>query len=341
MTLHVYTNLIQLPVLVLNPFLDSAPAVDPRMLTVTLDGGKPFHPVHVRPQGEDPISLAILFDVSQSDFDMLPGFANVAAKFATKSLRPHDEVAIYTLNCTLTRTGDFAPPDPASLRKVTDVAIESVKLGRKHHRPCGSSLQLRTSLAMTIQELSRRPGRRVILAISGGTDVGSLLTVEDVHQAASDNGVSIFGLTPVFAFQSPVGVGGRRSSLGGPSGASGSLSALSTLSPSGSFGALCEETGGIALRTSDDSLPNDLRTFVKMLRERIIIEFPRPREATPGTHILSVQIAKSHAFIRPAGIQIPVADPRVAADPSTISMGDSQPQVDPAPAPTHPVIPKE
>jgi hypothetical protein len=55
-----------------------------------------------------------------------------------------------------------------------------------------------------------------------------------------------------------------------------------------------------------------------MLRGRYIVEFPRPFHSESGEHSLIVTIDKSDAFIRAAGISVPMADPAVLADPTTV-----------------------
>jgi hypothetical protein len=64
-TLHVYENLIQIPTLVLgpNPERLKTPIAEKRF-SVRIDNGPWFRAAHVRMEGDDPISLSILLDVS-------------------------------------------------------------------------------------------------------------------------------------------------------------------------------------------------------------------------------------------------------------------------------------
>ena len=52
----------------------------------------------------------------------------------------------------------------------------------------------------------------------------------------------------------------------------------------------------------------DVETVCYHLAERYIVEFPRPYHSTPGQHVLEVTIDKMDAFIRPAGLSVPIAD---------------------------------
>jgi hypothetical protein len=61
-----------------------------------------------------------------------------------------------------------------------------------------------------------------------------------------------------------------------------------------------------------------------MLRERYIVEFPRPSNSTAGEHDMQVKIEKGIYKIRPSGVSVPLPDPAWAADPTTIQAGPSQ-----------------
>jgi hypothetical protein len=84
------------------------------------------------------------------------------------------------------------------------------------------------------------------------------------------------------------------------------------------FLSLCELSGGTILSTNTRSIDKALKRFVEMLRERYVVEFPRPSNATAGAHVKEVKIAGSNAFIRPAGTSVPIADPALLSDPTTV-----------------------
>ena len=91
-TLHVYTNLIQIPTLVLGPSLESIkkPIAENRF-SVSIDDGPWFPAIHVRPEGDDPIALSILLDVngdtSRADAEDWRGFGG-ACRFVAAFARP-------------------------------------------------------------------------------------------------------------------------------------------------------------------------------------------------------------------------------------------------------------
>jgi hypothetical protein len=55
-----------------------------------------------------------------------------------------------------------------------------------------------------------------------------------------------------------------------------------------------------------------------MLRERYIVEFPRPNAAGKGFHTIDVDIQKALAYIRPGGITIPLPTAQELSDPTTL-----------------------
>jgi hypothetical protein len=72
------------------------------------------------------------------------------------------------------------------------------------------------------------------------------------------------------------------------------------------------------------ALPRTLERFITMVRERYIVEFPRPSNSTAGEHGMEIKIDKGIFLIRPSGVSMPLPDPVLMADPSTIQAGPSQ-----------------
>jgi len=90
--------------------------------------------------------------------------------------------------------------------------------------------------------------------------------------------------------------------------------------------------------TNERDLAKTLKRFTQTVRERYIVEFPRPLNSTPGEHGLHVKIEKSEGdFVRSAGISVPMPDPAVMADPATIP---SDPSLAPEQGTRHPMKPQ-
>jgi hypothetical protein len=320
-TLHVYTNLVQVPTLVLTTTNDrvSKPIAENRF-SVSIDAGRWFRATHVRQEGDDPISLSILLDISGNSAVLLPKIADAMGSLAPLSLHPRDRVSVYALDCSLLRSLSDAPADSVLLKKSVD-ALREESMQRKndqHEKSCGFRGRLWDGLARVAVALSDLPGRRVILLITDGHDAGSKHSWNEVREYAQAEGIAIFALNTVPTSSMSVGLsrGGRGGYVANGAGSPPVESSLISL---------CELSGGMVMRMSEPTaLPKSLERFVAILRERYIIEFPRPSNSTAGKHGMEVKIDKGIYSIRSSGVSMPVADPALIADPSTILAGPSQ-----------------
>ncbi len=302
-TLHVYANLIQVPTLVLESSRKriSKPIAENRFL-VSIDNGHWFPATHVRQEGDDPISLSILLDVSGETVEFMPEINEAIAGLAPTSLHPKDHISIYALDCSLVKSLTDAPAGSEAMRVGVNEALRSWKdRMRSHEKRCEQSVHLWDALALLSGELSKLPGRRVILAITNGHDLGSDSKWNEVRGLAEARGVAVFGLSYV------------------PRYARDAKETLLSWSSEDPFHNICELSGGVVLLANTRLLGEALTQFVAMLRERYIVEFPRPAKATAGEHVKEIRIVNgSNYFIRPAGVSVPIPDAAVLADPTTV-----------------------
>jgi hypothetical protein len=309
-TLHVYTNLLQVPTLVLGPNREplGKPIAESRF-SISIDDGPLFRATHVRQQGDDPISLSIVLDASGDSESLMPKMADAIANLAPLWLHPKDHVSIYVLDCSLIRSLNDVAADQKKLKLGVDAALQpwATRKQTKHMKSCKQSIHLWDSLGYVTLEMENLPGRRVMLVVSDGHDQGSKHTWNAVRSAAQGDGVAIFGMSEVPGYARDAGHSVLTSGLEDP------------------FHSLCELTGGIVTPATTMSVMESLKTFTKTVRERYIVEFPRPSNATSGEHGMEVKIAKGWAyFVRSAGISVPLPDPKVVADPTTVSSGPKE-----------------
>jgi hypothetical protein len=308
-TLHVYTNLIQIPVLVLSPNRErlNKPIAESRF-SVSIDSGRWFRATHVRQEGEDPISLSILLDVSGDEAKLMPKIADAIADLAPLSLHLKDHVSIYGLDCSLVRSLNDQVAETGQLKRSVDIALEPWMIRRqeKPKQNCKQGVHLWDALTYLTGELYKLPGRRVILALSTGDDEGSDRTWNEVRTYAQATGVAVFGMSYVPAY------------------ATNSNSAILRRSSEDPFRSLCELSGGMVFLTDARSLADTLKRFTTTVRERYIVEFPRPANATSGEHSMEVKIGNSADFIRSAGISVPIPDADLLADPTTVPSDPSR-----------------
>jgi hypothetical protein len=303
-TLHVYANLIQIPTLVLDSKwrLLKAPIPESRF-SISIDYGPWFRATHVRQEGDDAISLSILLDVGGDSSKLMPKIADAIGGLAPLGLHEKDHVSIYAMDCDLVRSSNDVPAESAHLKMEVDQALQAWKT-RQNAKPvphCEQSVHLWDGVAFVISELSKLPGRRVIVAVSDGSDKGSRHSWNEVRTYAEAKGVAVFGVTYI---PSDSGIS-----------AAPEVWRWSSEDP---FHSLCELSGGVVSLTSPSMLTFTLERIVTMLRERYIVEFPRPANGTSGVHSQEIRIAKGSYFIRPAGDSFPIPDAAVLADPTTV-----------------------
>jgi hypothetical protein len=306
-TLHVYTNLVQVPTLVLKRNQDpiEKPIAESRF-SISIDSGRWFRATHVRREGDDPISLSILMDVSGETTTLLPKIGDAVAHLAPLSLYAKDRVSVYALGCSLVRSLDDNPPYRAVLKSSIAAALERSMLhSNQPKKNCELKGHLWDGLAQVAVALSDLPGRRVILVITDGLDMGSKRSWDELREYAQVKGIAIFAL--------------KFAPGGYPTTGGGAFTEKPLIS-------VCELSGGIVMRMSKAAaLSKSLERFVTMLRERYIVEFPRPANSTAGRHGLEVKIDKGvYIIIRPSGVSMALPDPAWKADPTTIQAGPSQ-----------------
>ncbi len=196
-TLHVYANLLQVPTVVLGPYLEQVKPIPENRFSVSIDNGPWFRATHVHLQGDDPISLTILLDANGNATELMPKIGDAIAGLAPLSLHPKDHVSIYALHCSLIRSQDDLPADNADLKTAVANALQSWtnRKENKQEPRCQKPVQLWDALAFVVDKLSKLPGRRVVLVVSDGQDKGSKRSWNEVRAYAQYTGSAVFGMT--------------------------------------------------------------------------------------------------------------------------------------------------
>jgi len=308
-TLHVYANLIQMPVLVLSPDWRTVPVIKPERFSVSLDNGPAYRPTHVRIEGADPISLTIVLDFIGTASKLIPKINETIERVIARELTPRDHVSLLVMECSVLEMLQDRPAEPGILQPKITEAVDAWA-HRDRSSPCKEKLHLWDTLAVAAMKLSDLPGRRVIIAVTDAADRGSRRTPEETAGIMQTYAVATFGIRPD-TDSSPV-TPGRNGTL---SKIQPVTSQVSTLEP---FERMCELSGGVAFMTDKSIAGKQFARILELVRGRYILEFPRPSNATAGAHILDVKISKSAAFIRSSGTSVPLPDPKIAADPTTL-----------------------
>jgi hypothetical protein len=312
-TLRVYSNLKQVPVLVLTHDYERMKPIDPSGFRISLDSGPLFRPTYVRREGNDPISLAILIDASKPDNELLPSLVKAIAALPPDFLHPQDRVSVYAIDCTLIRTTYDTAANPTALAdgvqramapwQIRQTQNEELKKEKKIPPPnCRVGLPLWDSIEEVLKDLDQQPGRRVLLAITDGEDIGSKTLWKDVMLHAQIRSETVFGLLPaittVFKLYAPLDETKEIRHIESPSFGG----------PEDKFQQICVNSGGIELQASEHTTIFRLKEFTQMVRERYILEYPRGPNEEAGLHTITVSYKKkSNLYIATTGITVPIA----------------------------------
>jgi hypothetical protein len=175
-----------------------------------------------------------------------------------------------------------------------------------------------------IGEMRSISGRRVIVAVTDGEDRSSGISWSDLKTYAQVHSVAVFGVK----YLEPAVRPGMSVNRTGRACAGAGFEACTRIglyrsATEDSFNSLCQLSGGSLFVIGKRSLWDTLMWVTTMLRERYVVEYPRPRNSTPGVHSLDVRVDKGDYIILPSGTSFPMLDPAILADPATIASDPS------------------
>jgi hypothetical protein len=249
-------------------------------------------------EGDDPVSLAILLDPSEPEAELMEWIDDAISELAPRSLTSRDRLSVYAIDCQLFRSSVDDPADFVAVKQAVDSVLESwnMRSGGRQSANCPNRRYLWDSVTVVTKELRAQHGLRVMLVVSDGVDGGSKNNWNLARWYAQDSSVAIFGISR----------------------APNSRFASREVRTENAFNSVCQLSGGMLLMTDPDDLAKQLKWFMKMIRGRYIVEFPHPATKKPSILTMEITIAKSDAFIRPAGAAVSVDDPKILNDPMTV-----------------------
>ncbi len=165
-------------------YVDDLPASD---FTIK-ENGQPLTQVAFETRKSE-VSVALLFDTTGSMQPALPALRNAALKLIG-DLRPIDSVAVYSFNDSVTELQDFTTDKSAAKRAVM-----------KTHAAGPTALY--DALVRVNLDLAGRPGKKVIVVFTDGSDNCSVLTTEAAILRAKSAGIPIYTIAQGSALQHP------------------------------------------------------------------------------------------------------------------------------------------
>ena len=157
-------------------------------------------------------------------------------------------------------------------------------------------------IAKVSQDIGDLPGRRVILVISDGADRHSVNEWLTVARFAGNKSIAIFGIRPMYS---------THRDYSDQDFNDGWL----TTAASDPFGMLCGASGGLVLDgdKSKRMMAGQIQRLMTMLRDRYILEFPRPANGSAGFYCVRCAGQRSDGDCPGCGYRLPAAGGRSEA----------------------------
>lgn len=284
-TIHVSTDRVQIPVLVLGAHREDLQPVPAEQFRVLLDGHE--FAATIRRENDDPLEVTILVDTSDAKNALLPLLKDAVNTLGAAALKPIDHVSVYGMDgCKLRRSRTM---DRADVHAIADAVEQVARIPSATRSPCTGSVGLWDALWYLTQSMRGLTGRRILLPISNGDDHGSKQTPFAVWQTAIQYGVSLFPLA-------------ERGHVAGASRAANNE--MIAVMKANSLLSVSELSGGVVTEAIPPNLDFSLARIFRMVRSRYILEFPRPNGMF-GHHALDVSLRTMQAMVRTGGLEFP------------------------------------
>ena len=121
------------------------------------------------------VSVALLFDTTGSMVDALPSLKSAALQLVNE-LRPTDTVAVYSFADAVTELQPFTEDKEAAKRAILKTHAQGITA-------------LYDALVRVNHDLAARPGKKVILVFTDGSDNSSMLSASTAIDRAKSRGI--------------------------------------------------------------------------------------------------------------------------------------------------------
>jgi VWFA-related protein len=250
---------------------------------------------------EEPLNIALLLDTSRSTEQVLDDIKKDAANFL-KELRPQDRAMVVSFDYDVHVLSGLTPD-----RKALERAIKNARIGEQ------VGTMLRDAVAAVIeQHFKRVDGRKAIILLTDGKDVGSAITEQDLLDEATEAGAMIYTvffettflrrgwIDPLTFPRRRVWVGRERFPPAGPRGENRRRRVESRNAEAQSFLTTLADVSAGRFYSSDGSdFKKTFNLIAEELRHQYRLGFyPDATKADGQRHVLRVQVSDRDAVVR-------------------------------------------
>jgi VWFA-related protein len=158
------------------------------------EDGKPQQIRYFARETDLPLTLGLLVDVSGSVRRMVQAEKDTAGRFLKQVLRPRDQALLVGFSSTMVTWQDFTE-SPAQLEetlaKLHAVPFRGVP---KDGGPAPATLLYDAIYSTALNKFQNVPGRKAMLVISDGVDIGSRQTIQSAIRASQVANTIVYGI---------------------------------------------------------------------------------------------------------------------------------------------------
>jgi hypothetical protein len=267
-TIHVLADLIEVPVLAFKLPFRPEPGLTKSQFVISLDGGTPFHPSHVRMEGAEPVNLSVVVEADTKNAHLLSQSLQSGVESWSPTLfNDSDRVSFYIYGCRLVRSlkQERASPNDPRDKLVRAVAVPMFQSAMERGRSCPRP-PLDKLLETVMNQTADAGSWNVILWIVDAEHKADLKQFERVRAFAAALRVTVFAIKYLETDHFPGSV----------------------YSGSEAVNRLVAAVGGKTLHAAFGELGEVTQTMIADVRQRYIVSFPRPGNESKGAHWLQI-----------------------------------------------------
>lgn len=317
-TLHVYTNRMQFPTLLIDKHERSVAHPKLKDFDISLDSGKPFHPSGMHVEGDDPLAIAVLLDLSGGEEEIIKDLPDSLAALVPQSLHSQDHLYFYALDCRLIALPAPVAADASAIRSGLATISSAPVHGTSQQNSCPAHPRLWDAITSISNDLAPLRARHVLLVVSRTKNRDSATSRAEMDHAINFDGVSVFVVRDIIEYYADHGIhtavtGEVRANAHNPTFA---------LTEEAETVDLCLRSGGFVVNTIPGTLTDRILELITLLRGRYVLEFARPDKNFVGWHSMQVSVAGVPITLA-TGTSAPVADMSVLESPNTVPVSSS------------------
>jgi VWFA-related protein len=158
------------------------------------EDGKPQHVRYFARETDLPLTLGLLVDVSGSVRRLVQTEKGTAERFLKQVLRPQDQSLLVGFSSTVKLWQDFTDSPSVLLTALENLHAIPFRGVPKDGGPAPCTLLYDSVQSTAHDKFQSVPGRKAMLVISDGVDIGSRQTIEAAIRAAQSANAIVYGI---------------------------------------------------------------------------------------------------------------------------------------------------